>query len=224
VNNKIVTSRQVEIVPPKQKVICSDRNEGEQIEKVICIDSTKEEEEEVPETSCSNSKEDGVPLSPDEKQVRRSSRLKTHPKYLDNYVLFVNVADATTPQTYQEALRSPEIENWKQAMDNEYQSVIEHKTWELVPYPTGKKVIRTKWVYTRKADGRFKARLVALDCQHPKAEDENSYSPVISLITLKTILAVSAKLKYFVYQFDVTTAYLNGVVKSEICHPTRRLF
>ncbi|CAB3977079.1 Hypothetical predicted protein [Paramuricea clavata] len=55
---------------------------------------------------------------------------------------------------------------WKNAMQSEYNSLLANNTWELVPPPENKNVIGSKWVYKvkRNADGsveRFKGRLVA---------------------------------------------------------------
>ena len=35
------------------------------------------------------------------------------------------------PQNYQEAILSPDSENWRQAMDKEFESIRNAKTWEL---------------------------------------------------------------------------------------------
>ena len=51
-------------------------------------------------------------------------------------------------------------------MDEEYRSLMENDTWDLVPLPKGRKLVICKWVYKTKyaSDGsveRLKARLVA---------------------------------------------------------------
>jgi hypothetical protein len=38
-------------------------------------------------------------------------------------------------------------ENWKKAMDVEYEALIGNKTWRLVPPQKGRNVIGCKWVY-----------------------------------------------------------------------------
>ncbi|BBG96307.1 HXXXD-type acyl-transferase family protein, partial [Prunus dulcis] len=60
-------------------------------------------------------------------------------------------------------------------------------TWELVPLPHGKKMIRCSWIYTMKlnADGfikRYKARLVAKLPRnlYPNSQDQHYQSPTIS--------------------------------------------
>jgi hypothetical protein len=57
-------------------------------------------------------------------------------------------------------------QNWRQAMEEEYNALIENKTWHLVPPSSNKNLIDCKWVYSikKKADGSidsYKARLVA---------------------------------------------------------------
>ena len=70
------------------------------------------------------------------------------------------------PTTYDEAISCSDRKFWKQAMDDEYGSLLKNKTWELAKLPEGRQPIRCKWVFKvkRKTDGtveRYKARLVA---------------------------------------------------------------
>eukprot|EP00253_Pinus_taeda_P019211 PITA_19211 len=67
------------------------------------------------------------------------------------------------PQTYAEANGHPK---WEATMDEEYNSLIENQTWDLVLLHSNRKLVRCKWVYrTKKASNgqvsRYKARLVA---------------------------------------------------------------
>ncbi|WCJ39437.1 Reverse transcriptase (RNA-dependent DNA polymerase) [Euphorbia peplus] len=60
------------------------------------------------------------------------------------------------------ALHDP---NWKSAMTDEYNALIENKTWVLVPRPSDANILRRWWIFMHKlnADGSFerhKARLV----------------------------------------------------------------
>src|SRR5262249_50001644 len=66
------------------------------------------------------------------------------------------------PSTYEEATRSDDAIKWKQAMDEEYNSLIQNDTWDLVPLPEGRKAIGSRWVYKIKKAGdgsieRYKA-------------------------------------------------------------------
>ena len=67
------------------------------------------------------------------------------------------------PTTYEEASR---YQVWKDAMVEEYQSIMKNDVWEVVPRPGGKSVVTSKWLFKIKhgADGsveKHKARFVA---------------------------------------------------------------
>ncbi|RVW95749.1 putative mitochondrial protein [Vitis vinifera] len=70
------------------------------------------------------------------------------------------------PKTYKEAMASRDVAFWKEAINDEMDSIMSNQTWELVDLPPGSKPIGCKWVFRRKyhTDGMiqtFKARLVA---------------------------------------------------------------
>ena len=55
---------------------------------------------------------------------------------------------------------------WKDAMMEEYESIVKNDVWEVVPRSEGKLVVTSKWIYKIKhvADGgieKYKARFVA---------------------------------------------------------------
>ena len=114
------------------------------------------------------------------------------------------------------------IEQWRQAMDSEYNSLIKNQTWELVPLPEGKTAIGTRWIYKikRNADGsldRFKARLVAKGYAQSKGEHYNEVvSPVARYSAIRSLLALANANDLEVHQMDVKTAFLNGSIDSEI--------
>ena len=65
------------------------------------------------------------------------------------------------PKSAKEALTIP---HWKQAMDEEFAALMKNKTWELVPLPSDRTAIGSKWVFRVKyhPDGsisKYKARL-----------------------------------------------------------------
>ena len=67
------------------------------------------------------------------------------------------------PSTYEEATKKKE---WKDAMIEEYQSIMKNDVWEIVPRPEKKSVMTSKWIYKIKnaANGsveKYKARFVA---------------------------------------------------------------
>ena len=126
------------------------------------------------------------------------------------------------PQSYSEAISSEHGEQWHLAMKEELQSLAENKTWELRELPHGRKAIRNKWVYAYKTnpDGslaRFKARLVAKGCsQKPGVDFSETFSRVVHYYSIRTILALCAFEDYEIVQFDIKTAFLNGLLSEEI--------
>jgi hypothetical protein len=55
--------------------------------------------------------------------------------------------------------------NWRAAMMDEYQALVDNNTWQLVPRPPGANVVTRKWIFRHKfhVDGslaRHKARWV----------------------------------------------------------------
>lgn len=132
------------------------------------------------------------------------------------------VADFEEPRNYQEAMNSDVNMQWKTAMNEEYDSLINNGTWSLEELPVGKKAISNKWVYKikRNQDGnieRYKARLVVRGFTQKEGLDyEETFSPVAKFTSIRTILALSTSLNYSLIQFDTKTAFLYGQLEDEI--------
>ena len=77
-------------------------------------------------------------------------------------------------------------------MDAEIDSQHRHRTWVLGPLPPGETAVSCGWVYTRKGDGAYKARLVARGDQQLLEEVGETWAPVCKLATLRTLLALCA--------------------------------
>ena len=94
------------------------------------------------------------------------------------------VSENHDPETFAEASGNP---NWDAAMDEEYRSLMVNDTWDLVPLPKGRKLVRCKWVYRTKyaSDGsveRLKARLVAKAFSQVEGIDYNeTFAPCYHL-------------------------------------------
>ncbi|GMF23042.1 unnamed protein product [Phytophthora fragariaefolia] len=125
------------------------------------------------------------------------------------------------PRSLKEALRGPHREQWKQALELEYDSLIENGTWRLVPLPPGRKALPCHWVLVVKynADGsveRFKARLVAQGNHQEYGVDcDEVYAPVARFESLRLVLAIGTILDCHIHQMDVHTAFLNGTMEGE---------
>ena len=72
-----------------------------------------------------------------------------------------------------------------------------------------------KWVYTNKSDNRKNARLVVRGFQQKEIQ-ENLYSPVAKMQTLKLLLSYCCQYGSMIMQMNVETAFLNGTIKSDV--------
>jgi len=126
------------------------------------------------------------------------------------------------PKSYKDAMNSKYVHDWCGAMDSEYKSLMENKTWTLVSLPKGRKALKNRWVYVikRGSDGsieRFKARLVIKGFLQRFGIDYNEiFSPVVRMEVLRILLAIGAALDWEIEQMDVKTAFLNGYLDEEI--------
>ena len=57
---------------------------------------------------------------------------------------YLATSQLTEPQSYEQAISSPEAEKWKKAMDEEYASLIDNHTWDLEIPPPNQQVIQTR--------------------------------------------------------------------------------
>ena len=127
-----------------------------------------------------------------------------------------------SPQTYLEAREDENSRHWNKAMEDEYNSLIKNETWVLVPRPEGKNVVSGKWVYVTKRDEagkiiRYKARWVARGFNQIKGVDYNEvFAPTARSTTIRILLSIIVGRNMFASQYDVETAYLNGIVKEEV--------
>ena len=125
------------------------------------------------------------------------------------------VSENHDPKTFAEALGNPE---WDAAMDEEYCSLMANDTWDLVPLPKGRKLVRCKWVYKTKyaSDGiveRLKARLVAKGFSQVEGIDYNeSFPPVTKMNYIHVVLSLAALHNWEFHQMDVNSAFLHGVL------------
>jgi len=111
---------------------------------------------------------------------------------------------------------------WKKAMDKEIKSIQDLNTWELVPRPANSKVIGSRWIFKikRHADGtieRYKARFCAKGYTQKFGVDYNeTFAPVVKYSSIRTLLAIAAEKDLEIYQFDINTAFLYGIIDTDI--------
>ncbi|PNF37230.1 Retrovirus-related Pol polyprotein from transposon TNT 1-94 [Cryptotermes secundus] len=165
-----------------------------------------------------------VPVQQVENEPGTMMRVRRPPLWLQDYETnFMTVESFVDncPDSYSSAVRGPDKNNWKRAMKEEYDALIQNNTWNLVELPKGKKAISCKWVYVVKkdlqSDPKYKARLVARGFSQIDGIDYNeTYSPVVGRSVIRFLLALTVELNLKMYSLDICTAFLNGELEEEI--------
>lgn len=130
---------------------------------------------------------------------------------------------ADSPLDYNEAMNDKNSKDWQVAMNKEIECLKKNKTWQLVDKPKDKRILDLKWVYIKKTENLYKARIVVRGFQQ-KEIIEDTYSPVARMQTLKLLLSYCTQNGLSIMQMDVETAFLNGksCIRS-LCKTTSRL-
>eukprot|EP00253_Pinus_taeda_P032549 PITA_32549 len=155
------------------------------------------------------------------KVIGRSSRPhKPSQRYTpSNYIL---LTDEGKPNCFQEACKVEHSEEWKIEMEEEMNSLLENKTWELLNLLKGRKALQNKLVYMIKHEGdknkeMYKARLVVKGfAQKEGIEFTEIFSPVVKMSSIRVILGLVVALDLECEQLDVKTTFLHGELEEEI--------
>ncbi|GJR74899.1 retrovirus-related pol polyprotein from transposon TNT 1-94 [Tanacetum coccineum] len=146
-----------------------------------------------------------------------STRLQLHEQALFCY--YDAFLTSVEPKNYKDALTQA---CWIEAMQEELHEFDRLEVWELVPRPDKVMIITLKWIYKVKLDEmggilKNKARLVARGYRQEEGIDfEESFAPVARLDAIRIFLAYAAHMNMIVYQMDVKTAFLNGILREEV--------
>ena len=113
-------------------------------------------------------------------------------------------------------------------MIEEYISIMKNDVWEVVPRPTGKSVVTSRWLYKIKhvVDGsvKYKARFVARGFTQKEGVDyDETFSPVARYTTIRTIVSLAAVFRWKLHQMDVKTTFLNGKIEEEVLNDLKAL-
>ncbi|GJY79188.1 zinc finger, CCHC-type containing protein [Tanacetum coccineum] len=144
-------------------------------------------------------------------------RIKDEVSYQHSYCF--NVED--DPKTFDEAMKSQDVSFWKEAINDEMNSVMGNNTWVLVDLPLSCKPLSCKWIFKRKlkVNGtikKFKARVVIQGFrQKSEVNYFDTYALVARISTIRLLIAMTSIQNLIIYQMDVKTAFLNGDLDEE---------
>jgi hypothetical protein len=123
------------------------------------------------------------------------------------------------PKNFNEASKDV---NWLKSMNEELDQIKNNDTWELVPRPTNKNVIGSKWVYKNKMNEqgnnvRNKARLVCKGYAHIEGLDfDETFAPVSILEAIRMFISYAFHKQFKSYRMDVKSTFLNGYLTEEV--------
>ncbi|PKU66353.1 Retrovirus-related Pol polyprotein from transposon TNT 1-94 [Dendrobium catenatum] len=113
-------------------------------------------------------------------------------------------------------------EFWILAMQEELNQFVRNKVWELTTRPKDQSVVGIKWVFKNKMNDsgvviRNKARLVAKGYNQIEGIDfEETFAPVARLEAIRVLLAFACFKSFKLFQMDVKSAFLNGVIEEDV--------
>ncbi|GJZ57733.1 zinc finger, CCHC-type containing protein [Tanacetum coccineum] len=171
-----------------------------------------------------------------EPQLRKSKRHRTPKDFGPEFQLYLiegtrdevsdqhsycfNVED--DPKTFDEAMKSQDVAFWKEAINDEMDSIMGNDTWVLTDLPPGCRPLGCKWIFKRKlkVDGtveKFKARLVIQGFKQKSGIDYfDTYALVACIGTIRLLIAMASIHSLIIHQMDVKTAFLNGELDEEV--------
>ena len=112
--------------------------------------------------------------------------------------------------------------DWVNSMHEELHQFVRNDVWELVPRPKGVNVIGTKWIFKNKSNEHGiviinKLRLVARGYTQVEGIDfDETFASVARLESIRILLAIASHLNFKLYQMDVKSAFLNGMLQEEV--------
>ena len=118
------------------------------------------------------------------KRNKRTRRSKSFGPYFLTYLL------EDEPKSFKEAMSSPKAPYWKEAINDEVESILQNHTWELVDLPPGSKPLGYKWIFKKKmkVDGsidKYKARLVIKGYKQKEGLNYfDTYSPITRISSI----------------------------------------
>ena len=140
-------------------------------------------------------------------------------KCVANFVSYSYYLSQVEPTKIEEALQD---ESWVEAMHDKLLQFQRNDVWTLVPRLDGEHIIGTKWIFCNKTDEegnviRNKAQLVAQGYSQMEGVDyDETFALVACMESIRILLALACQLKFKLYQMDVKTTFLNGLLKKDL--------
>jgi hypothetical protein len=125
------------------------------------------------------------------------------------------------PVTYKSAMKTSNAKDWQAAVDLELDTLRNNQTWIAMPKPKTANPLHSKWVFKTKLDAngkieRFKARLVACGNEQQYGVNyEDTFAPVLDLVTVLLVLALSVLWGHPARHGDIPAAYTKAALEAQ---------
>lgn len=222
--NSIVYQNEQPVVVEPMPNSGGDQNESH-TEQPIVVEPVQDDDFEDDDIFFETKSDSGDDSGSDIDKNRRSfvsQRTREQSHWIESMEIGYCFVSEKEPKNFEMALASDDSIKWKEAMDDEYNSLIENQTWQLVDLPRGHNLVDNKWVHKIKETPtggieRYKARLVVRGFSQEYGVDYfQTYSPVVRYASIRTIMAMAAAENLKLIQFDVKTAFLYGDLSEDI--------
>ena len=136
-------------------------------------------------------------------------------RFLSYFALMSHIIDSE-PSNYKEATDQQE---WRDAMMEEYQSIMKNDVWEIVSRPKGESMVTWRWIYKIKqaSNGsieKHKALFMLSGFSQKEGVDyEETFAQVARYTYIRAIISLPSMMGWRLHQMDVKTAFLNGVIE-----------
>jgi hypothetical protein len=112
-----------------------------------------------------------------------------------SYITMVRSIREPEPSTFEE-VTSRQV--WRDAMMEEYNSIMKNDVWEVVPRPEGKLMVTSRWLYKLKhaADGsieKYKSHFVAQGFSQVEGVDyDETFALVARYTSIRAVISIAA--------------------------------
>nr|GEX58369.1 hypothetical protein [Tanacetum cinerariifolium] len=124
-----------------------------------------------------------------------------------NDAYFDAITSSIEPANVAKTLRDAD---WVSAMQDELNQFARLKVWRLVPRPEGMTIIKTKWIFKNTKDESIGYS------QQEGIDYDETFVPVARIEAICLFLAYGAHKDFTIFQMDVKTMFLNGILKEEV--------
>ena len=116
-----------------------------------------------------------------------------------------------TPQSFNQAIDGPDSDVWAKAMMEQMTKWQKRGIGTLVMREPGMEVVRTRWVFAWKGDGRAKARIAAKGFDQTFGVSySESFSPTLKMTSLRLFLHLCVEYGLDIFMDDVVAAFISS--------------